>query len=196
MWIVHSRILWRCVLAVYMALDLNLNNVCQVILVVNSPHQETPLHWAAYEGHVETVRCLVDKGADTNIKNIFEVSEWEFTADCKLIRVCFQSSTKHLVSTIVKCIAISWWLAHLPKIILSLYRSQAGQNYLYSASVTMTHYLLMLAWQTMTIFTDSSVLVIGFILVIGFMRAEAMETEEKVNVTINITHGLAVEAFT
>ena len=48
----------------------------------------------------------------------------------------------------------------------------------------------------MTIFTDSSVLVIGFILVIGFMRAEGMETEEKVNVTINITHGLAVEAFT
>ena len=42
----------------------------------------------------------------------------------------------------------------------------------------------------MTIFTDSSVLVIDF------MRAEGMETEEKVNVTINITHGLAVEAFT
>ena len=58
-----------------MALNLNLNNVCQIILVVNSPHQETPLHWAAYGGHVETVRCLVDKGADTNIKNIFEVSE-------------------------------------------------------------------------------------------------------------------------
>ena len=42
----------------------------------------------------------------------------------------------------------------------------------------------------MTIFTDSSVLVIGF------MRAEGMEIEERVNVTINITHGLAVEAFT
>ena len=36
---------------------------------VCSPHQETPLHKAAYHGQEDTVRCLVDKGADVNIKN-------------------------------------------------------------------------------------------------------------------------------
>ena len=33
------------------------------------PHQKTPLHIAAGRGHVDNVRCLVDKGADTNIKD-------------------------------------------------------------------------------------------------------------------------------
>ena len=39
-------------------------------------------------------RYLVDKGADLNIKNDAEVSEREYTADCKLVllvRVCFHS---------------------------------------------------------------------------------------------------------
>ena len=34
-----------------------------------SPHQMTALHRAAFEGQVDTVRCLVDKGADINIKD-------------------------------------------------------------------------------------------------------------------------------
>ena len=42
---------------------------------LNSPYQLTPLHMAAHAGHVDTVRCLVDKGADTNIKNRRGVSE-------------------------------------------------------------------------------------------------------------------------
>ena len=37
--------------------------------------QMTPLHLAACGGHVDTVRCLVEQGADTNIKDIFGVSE-------------------------------------------------------------------------------------------------------------------------
>ena len=40
-----------------------------------SPHQYTPLHTAAREGHVDMVRYLVDKGADPNISRIFSVSE-------------------------------------------------------------------------------------------------------------------------
>ena len=51
----------------------------------NSRHQYTPLHWAAGKGHVDTVRCLVDKGADINIEDKNGVSEWEYTADCKLV---------------------------------------------------------------------------------------------------------------
>ena len=60
---------------------------------IYSLHQHTPLHIAAEAGHSDTVRCLVDKGVDTNIKNRFGVSEREYTADCTLVllvRVCFQ----------------------------------------------------------------------------------------------------------
>ena len=52
-----------------------------------SPYQLTPLHVAARAGHMDTVRCLVDKGADVNIQNNKGVSECEYTADCELIRV-------------------------------------------------------------------------------------------------------------
>ena len=55
----------------------------------------TPLYFAAHEGHVDIVRYLVEQGADPNIKDErFEVSEREYTADCKLVllvRVCFHS---------------------------------------------------------------------------------------------------------
>ena len=30
-------------------------------------HQATPLHSAAHEGHVDTVKCLADRGADIDI---------------------------------------------------------------------------------------------------------------------------------
>ena len=43
-------------------------------LFINSPYQDTPLHKAAGGGHVETVRCLVVKGAHTCIKDENEVS--------------------------------------------------------------------------------------------------------------------------
>ena len=58
------------------------------------PHQKTPLHLAAYAGHVDIVRCLVDKGADFNIKDDWEVREQEYIVDCKLVvlvTVCFHS---------------------------------------------------------------------------------------------------------
>ena len=35
----------------------------------NSPHQYTPLCVAALHNHVDIVRCLVDKGADINVKS-------------------------------------------------------------------------------------------------------------------------------
>ena len=54
----------------------------------NSPHQKTPLHWAADGGHVDTVRYLVDKGDDINMKDGHGVSELEYTADCKLGYYC------------------------------------------------------------------------------------------------------------
>ena len=78
---------------------ITLKKVCQVILLtasyilgylvihdgpcsmlfINSPYQWTPLQFAACEDRVDTVRCLVDKGADLNIKDKFGVSEWSYT---------------------------------------------------------------------------------------------------------------------
>jgi len=40
-----------------------------------SPHQTSPLHWAADGGHVSTVKFLVEKGAKVNIKDVEGVSE-------------------------------------------------------------------------------------------------------------------------
>ena len=64
------------------------------IFLIYSLHQRTPLHWAVNEGHVDVVRYLVEQGANINFKDKDEVSEWEYTADCKLVllvRVCFHS---------------------------------------------------------------------------------------------------------
>ena len=38
-------------------------------------HQMTLLHVAATEGRVNITECLIKKGADTNVKNVAEVSE-------------------------------------------------------------------------------------------------------------------------
>ena len=53
----------------------------------------TALHQAAVDDDVNTVRCLVDKGADLNIKDDNGgVGEWNYTADCKsLVQVCVPS---------------------------------------------------------------------------------------------------------
>ena len=39
------------------------------------PHQDTPLHLAANRGHIDTVQCLIDKGAGINITDDDGVSE-------------------------------------------------------------------------------------------------------------------------
>ena len=64
------------------------------VQLVNSLHQRTPLHRAARRGHVDTVICLVEQGADINIKDENGVCEWEYFADYNsvlLIRICSQS---------------------------------------------------------------------------------------------------------
>ena len=103
-----SESVWRCVLAVqvvskwnhfcllsasYMLCYLPIYSEPCSTCFFNSLHQRAPLHWAAGEDHVDAVRCLVDKGADINIKNGHSVSEWEYNVDCKLVllfRVCTQ----------------------------------------------------------------------------------------------------------
>ena len=50
-----------------------------------SPHQRTPLHWAARGGHVDTVTFFLEQGVDINIKDKDGVSERDYTADCKLV---------------------------------------------------------------------------------------------------------------
>ena len=58
--------------------------VDRVQIFFNNFHQGTPLHLAAEAGHMDIVRHLVEKGADINIKDdTFEVSEREYTGDCK-----------------------------------------------------------------------------------------------------------------
>ena len=43
--------------------------------LVPSPHQRTPLHWAAIQSKEGTVQLLVEKGADMNIKDFIGVCE-------------------------------------------------------------------------------------------------------------------------
>ena len=52
------------------------------LFFIYSPHQKTPLHWAADAGHVDIVRCLVEQGADLNIKDDSGVREQGCTVDC------------------------------------------------------------------------------------------------------------------
>ena len=40
-----------------------------------SPHQYTPLHWAAERGHVDTVKFLAENGANIHSKDDDGVSE-------------------------------------------------------------------------------------------------------------------------
>ena len=44
-------------------------------MFVLSPHQMTPLHWAADGGRVDTVKYLIEKGAEVNSKDDDGVSE-------------------------------------------------------------------------------------------------------------------------
>ena len=45
------------------------------VIFVLSPHQMSPLYWAADGGHVNTVKCLIEKGANIHIKDEYGVSE-------------------------------------------------------------------------------------------------------------------------
>ena len=54
------------------------------IPILFSALQMTPLHWAAEKGHANTVHCLVEKGADINIKDGSGVSGLSCIYDCGL----------------------------------------------------------------------------------------------------------------
>ena len=49
--------------------------------------QTFPLHWAADGGHADTVKFLIEKGADVNFKDEYEVSECNCATDCGSVRV-------------------------------------------------------------------------------------------------------------
>ena len=45
------------------------------VIFVLSPHQMSPLHWATDGGHIDTVKCLIEKGAEVNSQGGVGVSE-------------------------------------------------------------------------------------------------------------------------
>ena len=57
------------------------------VIVVFSPHQASPLHFAVDKGHFNTVMCLLEKGADLHNKDGVGVSTCEYTTDCGLVQV-------------------------------------------------------------------------------------------------------------
>ena len=56
--------------------------VCAYMVDCVSPHQYTPLHWAAVSGHIDTVQCLIKEGAEINIRdNRGKVSDGDCNAN-------------------------------------------------------------------------------------------------------------------
>ena len=51
-----------------------------------SPHQDTPLHVAAYRGHTDSLQYFIGKGAGISVTNKNGVSEWDCSAD-----LCFST---------------------------------------------------------------------------------------------------------
>ena len=45
------------------------------VIFVLSHHQMPPLYWAADGGHIDIVKCLIEKGAEVNSKDDEGVSE-------------------------------------------------------------------------------------------------------------------------
>lgn len=74
MLVVYSALVYQVVLFANSQLFTRLSGHGGPCLVY-SPHQDTPQHRAAREGHVDTVKCFVSKGADIDIKDEGRVSE-------------------------------------------------------------------------------------------------------------------------
>ena len=57
----------------------------------------SPLHWAVDGGHVNTVKCLIEKDAEVNSKHEYGVSECDCTTDCGLLlQMCITLVAKYL----------------------------------------------------------------------------------------------------
>ena len=55
-----------------------------IFLYVYFLHQMTPLHVAASQGHLEIVKCIVDKGADIITQDVNGVNQRHYTTASKL----------------------------------------------------------------------------------------------------------------
>ena len=70
---------------------------------VLSPHQTFPLHWAADGDHADTVKFLIEKGADVNCKDNEEVSECDCATDCGSVRVNLVPKYLHWHPVLILC---------------------------------------------------------------------------------------------
>jgi len=68
-----------------------------------SPHQDTPLHLAAFDGHTDIVQCLIGKGAGINIKDNDGVSECDCATDCGSVRVNLVPKYLHWYPVLILC---------------------------------------------------------------------------------------------
>ena len=57
---------------------------CPNCFVILSIHQMTPLHVAAEGGRVDTVKSLLDNGADCTVMDNNGVSNWNYATDSRL----------------------------------------------------------------------------------------------------------------
>ena len=55
-----------------------------LIALLLSIHQMTPLHVAAEGGRVDTVKSLLDNGADSTVMDNNGVSNWNYATDSRL----------------------------------------------------------------------------------------------------------------
>ena len=97
---------------------------------IYSPHQWTPLHFAAYLGHVDIVRCLVEHSADPNIKDHRDgVSELVYTADYKLVYCCSEFVSIHPNTKVIIIDWIAMIIAYLAKAKIVNMKVGQAKNY-------------------------------------------------------------------